>query len=121
MLTTTTPPADSRPSRRGIFQRRSPKNRSGIALLTPEIDPPDLPRPRDARYTLRPPACRVSELIGLKIFEIDTTEGVLRVMGKGAKERLVPLGENSARLAGALYARSKTLFCSRDAVARRYS
>jgi integrase/recombinase XerD len=39
---------------------------------------------------------RVSELTGLRLFEISVTEGVLRVLGKGAKERLVPLGEEAA-------------------------
>jgi integrase/recombinase XerD len=39
---------------------------------------------------------RVSELVGLRIFELSLAEGVLRVLGKGAKERLVPLGEEAA-------------------------
>ncbi|MES2943709.1 MAG: site-specific tyrosine recombinase XerD [Pseudomonadota bacterium] len=36
---------------------------------------------------------RVSELIGLKTFHLGLNEGVLRVMGKGGKERLVPFGQ----------------------------
>lgn len=36
---------------------------------------------------------RVSELIGIKQHEIDTTQGLVRVIGKGQRERLVPLGE----------------------------
>ncbi|RZJ20783.1 MAG: site-specific tyrosine recombinase XerD [Haliea sp.] len=36
---------------------------------------------------------RVSELVGLKTFHVGLNEGVLRVMGKGSKERLVPFGE----------------------------
>ena len=36
---------------------------------------------------------RVSELVGLKTFHLGLNEGVLRVMGKGNKERLVPFGE----------------------------
>jgi integrase/recombinase XerD len=36
---------------------------------------------------------RVSELVGLKVFHLGLGEGVLRVMGKGGKERLVPFGE----------------------------
>jgi len=36
---------------------------------------------------------RVSELVGLKTFHLSLNEGVLRVMGKGNKERLVPFGE----------------------------
>ena len=36
---------------------------------------------------------RVSELVSLKIFNVSMSEGVLRVLGKGNKERLVPFGE----------------------------
>lgn len=36
---------------------------------------------------------RVTELVGLKTFHLGMNEGVLRVMGKGSKERLVPFGE----------------------------
>jgi integrase/recombinase XerD len=36
---------------------------------------------------------RVSELVGLKTFHLGLNEGVLRVMGKGDKERLVPFGQ----------------------------
>ena len=38
---------------------------------------------------------RVSELVGLKTFEASMTEGVVRVTGKGDKERMVPLGEEA--------------------------
>lgn len=36
---------------------------------------------------------RVSELVMLKTWNVGMNEGVLRVMGKGGKERLVPFGE----------------------------
>ncbi len=36
---------------------------------------------------------RVSELVGLKTLHVSLNDGVLRVMGKGSKERLVPFGE----------------------------
>lgn len=36
---------------------------------------------------------RVSELIGLREDQVNLRQGVLRVIGKGQKERLVPLGE----------------------------
>lgn len=36
---------------------------------------------------------RVSELVSLKLFEVGMNEGVVRVFGKGSKERLVPLGQ----------------------------
>jgi integrase/recombinase XerD len=38
---------------------------------------------------------RVSELVGLKTVNVSFTEGALRVTGKGAKERLVPFGEEA--------------------------
>ena len=36
---------------------------------------------------------RVSELVGLQVHQVDLRQGVLRVEGKGRKERLVPFGE----------------------------
>lgn len=38
---------------------------------------------------------RVSELVGLDKSDIDLKEGVLKVMGKGSKERIVPIGEKA--------------------------
>jgi integrase/recombinase XerD len=38
---------------------------------------------------------RVSELVGLGLLSVGLAEGVLRVTGKGAKERLVPFGEEA--------------------------
>jgi integrase/recombinase XerD len=36
---------------------------------------------------------RVSELVGLKLEHVNTRQGVIRCIGKGNKERLVPVGE----------------------------
>lgn len=38
---------------------------------------------------------RVSELIALPLSAVSLSDGVVRIMGKGSKERLVPLGENA--------------------------
>jgi len=38
---------------------------------------------------------RVSELTNLKMSEINLRQGVVRIVGKGSKERLVPLGEEA--------------------------
>lgn len=38
---------------------------------------------------------RVSELVGLRLTDVNLRQGVVRVMGKGSKERLVPLGEEA--------------------------
>ena len=39
---------------------------------------------------------RVSELVKLKLFDVSKTDHVLRTLGKGSKERLVPFGEYAA-------------------------
>ena len=39
---------------------------------------------------------RVSELVGLRMVQLGLNEGVLRVTGKGSKERLVPFGQVAA-------------------------
>ncbi len=38
---------------------------------------------------------RVSELVGLTVDAVSTRQGVVRVVGKGGRERLVPLGEEA--------------------------
>ncbi len=38
---------------------------------------------------------RVSELVGLTLPQLSLTEGLVRVFGKGGKERIVPLGEEA--------------------------
>jgi integrase/recombinase XerD len=38
---------------------------------------------------------RVSELVGLATDQVNLTQGVVRLLGKGGKERLVPLGEEA--------------------------
>ena len=39
---------------------------------------------------------RISELINLKITDIDIERSVLKVLGKGSKERLIPFGEKAS-------------------------
>lgn len=36
---------------------------------------------------------RVSELINLKTYDIDTVDNIVRTMGKGSKERIIPIGD----------------------------
>ena len=40
---------------------------------------------------------RVSELTGLQLVQLSMNQGVVRVFGKGSKERLVPVGEEALR------------------------
>lgn len=41
---------------------------------------------------------RVSELVGLNLSQIDVTLGCVRVVGKGAKERVVPIGQIAGKM-----------------------
>ena len=61
------------------------------------VDP--LPYLRDAAMleTLYSSGLRVSELCGLRVEDLTTKERLLRVRGKGRKERLVPLGKPALR------------------------
>lgn len=62
-------------------------------LAAPDDDTPLGQRDRAMLELLYASGLRVSELVGLKTFHLGLNEGVLRVMGKGSKERLVPFGQ----------------------------
>ena len=54
-------------------------------------------RDRAMLETLYSSGLRVSELVGLNIDDIDFIGGVLKVFGKGRKERLVPIGDRALK------------------------
>jgi integrase/recombinase XerD len=63
------------------------------ALLdAPPVDTPLGLRDRTMLELIYASGLRVSELVSLKTFNVSMNEGVLRVLGKGSKERLVPFG-----------------------------
>lgn len=62
-------------------------------LATPDLATPQGLRDRCMLEVLYASGLRVSELVGLQSFSVGLAEGVVKVMGKGSKERLVPLGE----------------------------
>jgi integrase/recombinase XerD len=79
--------------------RRLPKNLSE-AQVEALLGAPDCTtvlglRDRTMIETLYATGLRVSELVGLKLGQVSLDMGVVRVMGKGSKERLVPLGEEA--------------------------
>ncbi len=62
-------------------------------LNAPDVDTPLGLRDRTMLELMYASGLRVSELVTLKTFNVSLNEGVLRVMGKGSKERLVPFGQ----------------------------
>ena len=66
-------------------------------LRAPDVDTPLGLRDRAMLELMYASGLRVTELVTLKTFHLGLQEGVLRVMGKGGKERLVPFGEEAGR------------------------
>ncbi len=57
---------------------------------------------------------RVSELVGLELPQIDMTLGCLRVVGKGAKERVVPMGQTAREQLGEYLAHVRPVLLKRQ-------
>lgn len=64
-------------------------------LAAPEGDAPLALRDRAMLELLYATGLRVTELVTLKMSQVSLDAGVLRVLGKGAKERLVPIGDEA--------------------------
>lgn len=64
-------------------------------LAAPAIDTPLGLRDRAMLELMYASGLRVSEIVGMKTVELGLNEGVVRVFGKGGKERLVPFGEEA--------------------------
>lgn len=97
-----------------------------MLLQTPDVSQPIGLRDRAMLELLYASGLRVSELTGLTEERLNLRQGAVRVMGKGNKERLVPVGEeallwlqrylNGARAALLRNRHCEQLFVSRKAV-----
>ena len=56
------------------------------------VEDPNAMRDLLAVEILYASGCRVSELVGLNLEDVDYVRNILRVMGKGSKQRMVPFG-----------------------------
>ncbi len=81
------PPAPQR------FPKTLSEGQVEALLAAPDVGTPLGLRDRALIETVYATGLRVSELVGLKVFELSINDGVVRVLGKGSKERLVPLGD----------------------------
>ncbi len=64
-------------------------------LAAPDTTTPMGLRDRAMLEVLYASGLRVSELVGLTLAQVNFQQGLVKVMGKGSKERLVPLGEEA--------------------------
>ena len=64
-------------------------------LAAPEVTEPLGQRDRAMLELLYATGLRVTELVSLRLEQVDLRQGVVRVIGKGSKDRLVPLGEEA--------------------------
>jgi integrase/recombinase XerD len=89
----------------------APRVPQGIpkALTEAEVEallgavPGDGPRPQRDRAILEllyAGGLRISELVGLDLGDVDLLDGLVRVLGKGSKERVVPLGRSAREAIG---------------------
>jgi len=105
------------------FEQKRPRNaketaeakNQGISRGIPE-DGLLLPRDRAILELLYAAGLRVSELTGLNLADMDQKDKMLRVRGKGNKERIVPYGEKAAQALRAYWpVRDSLLEASEDA------
>ncbi len=84
-----------RPKRAQRFPKSLSEADVEALLGAPDAGTPLGLRDRAMLEVLYASGLRVSELVALKLFETKLDAGVVRVLGKGSKERLVPLGEEA--------------------------
>jgi len=79
---------------RGLPKALSENQVSGL-LEAPQVSTPLGLRDRTMLELMYASGLRVSELVALELASVNLNQGVVRVTGKGGKERLVPLGEEA--------------------------
>ena len=80
-----------------VLAQRSAAALLDVAALAADDDDPVHLRDRAALELLYATGIRVGELVGLDVDDVDLSANVLRVVGKGNKERRVPFGQPARR------------------------
>ena len=86
-------------------------------LAAPDVSSPIGLRDRAMLELMYAAGLRVSELVGLPATAVNLRQGVLRVTGKGGKDRLVPLGEEAQHWLQRYLAESRPVLAGRRAPA----
>ncbi len=86
-------------------------------LAAPDVSTPLGLRDRAMLELMYAAGLRVSELVGLPATAVNLRQGVLRVTGKGGKDRLVPLGEEAQHWLQRYLAESRPVLAGRRAPA----
>ncbi|UHQ22631.1 site-specific tyrosine recombinase XerD [Lysobacter sp. 5GHs7-4] len=86
-------------------------------LHAPEIETPLGLRDRAMLELMYAAGLRVSELVNLTATAVNLRQGVLRVSGKGGKERLVPLGEEAQHWLERYLAQARPVLAGKRALA----
>lgn len=82
------------------------KDEAGALMECPEGPQRDTLRDRAILETLYSTGARVSELVGMNCEDLSPSEGVVRVRGKGRKERVIPISRLALDAIGAYHAQA---------------
>ncbi len=111
--------ADSDPSALLRFPRRERKLPATLSetevealLAAPDCSDPIQMRDRTMLEVVYATGLRVSELVALTLTQLNLRQGVVRVIGKGNKERLVPLGDEAMDWLGRYLREVRPLLCA---------
>ncbi len=106
--TTLDPASEVRPP---VPARRLPKaisvSQVEALLAAPDVDTPLGLRDRALLELLYGTGARISEAVGLAVDDLDRDAGVVRLDGKGGKQRIVPVGSYAARAVAAYLVRGR--------------
>ena len=83
------------PLRRGLPKALTAAQVASLVEAVAGDEPADR-RDRAILEVMYGTGCRISELTGLSLADVDLHDGLARVMGKGSKERIVPVGRCAA-------------------------
>lgn len=91
----------------------------GAILAAPSGDTPIARRDRAILELLYATGVRITELVQLDRADLDLDDGIVRVFGKGAKERIVPVGRLAREAVGAYLVRGRPSLVRDGAASRR--